>query len=268
MASLVKQINPIYDQIGRSYDETRSADPNIVTTICKLLSPKTDGHYLDIGCGSGNYTVALAQQGHQMTGIDISEKMLGKARKKSQSVSWHNCDAKKLQFNDCEFNGAICILAIHHIQEFEKIFCEEYRVLKPGTRFVIFTSTPEQIRSYWLCHYFPKMMEDGCKMMASQHELILALTKAGFSDFVNEKFFIDNDLKDWFLHAGKYQPEIYLNPAVRAGISTFAKVPDSGEVEAGLCSLKEDIENNTIKAIIEKYENQKGDYLFLSATKS
>lgn len=95
----------VYDQIGSSYDETRSADSVIVKTICKLLSANPNSHYLDIRCGSGNYTVALSQLGYQMTGIDISEEMLSKARKKSHSITWVNGNAKKLQFRDNEFEG-------------------------------------------------------------------------------------------------------------------------------------------------------------------
>lgn len=260
-------VKAIYDQIGRSYDQTRSADPAIVATIGKLLSPRQDGHLLDIGCGSGNYTVALAKLGYKITGVDISEEMLRKARAKSDSITWTKGDARALQFSDGEFDGATCILATHHIQALDKAFSEAHRVLKSGSRFVIFTATPKQMRGYWLCHYFPKIMADACETMLDQNDIINRLEQAGFSKVTAKKFFVTNKLTDWFLHAGKYRPEIYLDPVVRSGISTFAKLPDDPEVKAGLHALERDIDNKIIQSVVDKYENQDGEYLFLCAEK-
>jgi ubiquinone/menaquinone biosynthesis C-methylase UbiE len=268
LETMIEDTHVVYDQIGHSYDQTRSADPVITASICKLLSPHKAGHYLDIGCGSGNYTIALSKLGYKITGVDISAEMLNKAKAKSDAVTWIKSNAKKLQFDDEEFDGAICTLATHHIQELDKAFSEIYRVLKPKTRSVIFTATPTQMRNYWLCHYFPKMMSDACETMQEQNDMIKCLETAGFSNTITEKFFITNQLTDWFLHSGKYRPEVYLNPAVRAGISTFAKRPnDDPEITAGLRKLQNDINNNTIKNIIAQYENQNGEYLFLSAEK-
>ena len=50
---------PIYERIGQTYDETRKADPEITNQLLTLLNPSPEGRYLDIGCGSGNYTQAL-----------------------------------------------------------------------------------------------------------------------------------------------------------------------------------------------------------------
>jgi ubiquinone/menaquinone biosynthesis C-methylase UbiE len=51
----------VYNTIGKTYDTTRKPDPEIVQTLIRLIQPKAKGHYLDIACGSGNYTNALAQ---------------------------------------------------------------------------------------------------------------------------------------------------------------------------------------------------------------
>ena len=257
----------VYDEIGRSYDQTRTADPEIVATISKLLERKVNGRYLDIGCGSGNYTVALAKSGYSMTGMDVSEKMLRKARKKTDDIDWVHGDARNLNFDDSQFDGAICILATHHIQQLDKAFGEAHRVLKPGSNFIIFTETPEQMHGSWLNHYFPKMMDDSGKVLTTENKLMTLLTKTGFGEISTEKFFVTNDLKDLFLNAGKYRPEIYLDPAVRAGISSFAKLSNEEEVNNGLSALKEDIESGAVQDLIEIYENQKGDYLFMVATK-
>ena len=46
-----------YNKIGTNYNQTRRADPFLTECLFKHLNPKTKGLYLDIGCGTGNYTV-------------------------------------------------------------------------------------------------------------------------------------------------------------------------------------------------------------------
>lgn len=258
---------PVYDHIGKTYDATRKADPAIVAELYQLLSHKTNGCYLDLACGSGNYTIALAAQGLKMTGIDISNEMLAKARAKSNAIEWFLGNAKQLPFEAQVFTGVTCILATHHMDELTKVFKEVYRVMKPG-QFVIFTATPEQVQNYWLTHYFPNMITESVKAMKSFDELKILLEAAEFTNIVSKPFFITNNLVDWFLHAGKYRPEIYLDPAVRAGISSFPKFCHSSEEESGLKRLAEDIQSGKIDQVIKSFESNIGDYLFMAASKA
>ena len=52
-----------YDEIGTGYNSTRQADPYLTERLLYHLQPKTDRLYLDIGCGTGNYTCTLADKG-------------------------------------------------------------------------------------------------------------------------------------------------------------------------------------------------------------
>lgn len=256
----------VYNTIGKTYDHTRKADPEIVRNIIQFLSPSKTGSYLDVGCGSGNYTCALSDQGLHECGVDISEEMLSKARQKNPRIEWVHGDARKLPFQDRQFDGATCILATHHIQDLEKCFQEVFRVLNKGD-FVIFTCFPEQLEAYWLNRYFPKMMRMASDVMHSQQEMFAALKNAGFEDLRTEKFFVTNDLQDWFLQAGKYRPELYFDPVVRAGISTFALAKDQDEISQGCEKIKEDMASGIIDEVIKSHESPLGDYAFVIATK-
>lgn len=130
-------------------------------------------------------------------------------------------------------------------------------------RFVIFTSTPEQMKNYWLCHYFPVMMADA----SSFNDIKNLLEQAGFNTVKSSRFFVTNKLEDMFLHSGKYRPELYLNPQVREGISSFHISADQSELEKGLNSLEIDIKSGKIKKIIENFESDSGDYLFIIGEK-
>lgn len=257
---------PIYDTIGKSYDSSRHADSAIVARIIHHLSPLETGHYLDVGCGSGNYTQALWQRGVRVTGVDISTQMLDKARKKNPQISWIQGDAKMLPFPPHTFDGAISTLATHHIAAIDIAFREVFRVLRGG-RFVIFTSFPEAMKEWWLVEYFPKMMARGCEVMASEERLSHALEDAGFGNIHVDPFTITNSLEDWFIHAGKYRPEIYLDPAIRANMSNFAVADNHNEIEQGCARLREDIASGAINDIIRSYEPGAGDYAFVIAEK-
>ena len=72
--------NTIYNTIGTGYNHSRRADPYITGRLLALLQAVPGGGYLDIGCGTGNYTIALAAAGLGFTGVDPSEVMLLEAR--------------------------------------------------------------------------------------------------------------------------------------------------------------------------------------------
>jgi hypothetical protein len=142
-----------------------------------------------------------------------------------------------------------------------------FRVLKPGARFVFFTATPEQMKGYWLCHYFPEMMNFSCAEMTSLDRHKENLAQAGFTSVSSTPFFVTSHLNDGFLYAGKYRPHIYLDAAVRSGISSFAKPGFEHEVALGLQKLRDDISSGEINDVIQGYESSQGEYLFITATK-
>lgn len=256
-----------YDQIGVNYNLTRSADPYLFETMHQLLSPSKYGTYLEIGCGTGNYTKEFDKKGYHFIGIDPSEEMLQKARSTPSSVDWRKGTAEEMDLLPESVDGALASLTLHHWQDFSKGIAEVSRVLKPDGKFVIFTSLPSQMKRYWLGHYFPKMLEDSIKQMPSFEEIRKAMVNANLEMSDSRKYFVHPQLTDLFLNSGKHRPEQYLNPEIRAGISSFAAVANEDEVQEGLERLKSDIESGEINDILHKFENEEGDYMFISAKK-
>ena len=154
-----------YDEIGSGYNSTRKADPYLTQKLVEHLSPVKNGTYLDIGCGTGNYTLELEKKGFQMMGIDPSLKMLEKAKRKNPNVDWRVGTVENIELPDNHVEGIIAFLTIHHWSDLQKGFLEIQRVLKPAGRVVIFTSTPEQMKGYWLNHYFPQMLKHSMLQM-------------------------------------------------------------------------------------------------------
>jgi ubiquinone/menaquinone biosynthesis C-methylase UbiE len=253
----------LYDVIGAGYNSTRQADPYLTERLYNLLSPKKDGNYIDIGCGTGNYTIALAEKELNFCGVEPSGNMLSLARSRNDKVRWLNGSAENIPADDDSFDGGIATLTIHHWTDLRKAFAEIYRVLKQNAQLVIFTATPEQMLGYWLNHYFPKMLKDSMRQMPDFGKVNDAATAAGFFYAGTERYFIHDDLHDHFLYAGKSRPELYFDEAVRAGISSFSALSNALEVEEGLEQLRLDMAFNRFDGIRSKYDNETGDYLFI-----
>jgi ubiquinone/menaquinone biosynthesis C-methylase UbiE len=259
---------PLYDRIGITYDITRKADPDVTRHLGSHLDFKPGACYLDVACGSGNYTVALHKMGARMCGLELTSTMLEKARQKSDWVDWLQGNAEALPFRDRSFEGATCTFAIHHMNDAWRAFEEIFRVIDHG-RFVIFTSDRAQLAGYWLNEYFPNMMGAVIEQAQATEEIVHHLKRAGFSKVELKPWEIPRDLQDWFMYAGKYRPEIYFDPAVRAGISSFAGgLATPEETAVGLARLKADLDSGRFVEVAARHQDDLGDYLFVVATKA
>ena len=102
---------------------------------------------LDVGCGTGRHAVELASRGYQVTGIDLSESMLAKAREKAAAknleIDFLRCDARKLPFN-AEFDVALMLCeGAFPLMETDEMNFEILqgvsRALKPAGKFIFTT---------------------------------------------------------------------------------------------------------------------------------
>ncbi len=257
---------PLYDSIGVNYDSTRRADPYLTERLARHVDLRGDGRYLDIACGTGNYTVGLAARGGSWHGLDLSSGMVRSAQRKRGNVHLARGAAAALPYGNGSFDGAVCTMALHHLPELAPVFREAFRVLRHG-RLAIFTSTCEQMAGYWLNEYFPMAMARSTEQMPSIEAVLGALGEAGFTVDTVEPYDVRPDLQDLFLYAGKHRPELYLSETVRRGISTFSSLIDQAELEEGCARLQRDIESGAIKQVAEKYRNHGGDYAFIVAIK-
>ena len=255
-----------YDRIGVDYDSTRRPDPRVADRLIALLEPRAGERYLDIACGTGNYTQHLHARGIDVIGIDQSRTMLEAAHAKFPDITFDQADVTALPFPNRSFYGAICTLAIHHFTDIDRAFREISRVLGDG-RFVIFTATPDQMRTYWLNAYFPNAMARAIAQMPSEDRVRVALAGAKFAIEATEPWFIPGDPIDLFLYCGKHNPALYLDARVRSGISTFASLANADEIEQGLAQLRSDIETGRIVARMAEHGSPFGDYMFFAARK-
>ena len=193
--------------------------------------------------------------------------MLQQATATSSEIEWKHGYAESIPLDNNAANGCVAVLTIHHWRDLETGFRELFRVLHRRSRCVLFTSTSNQMRGYWLNHYFPKMLDDSMRQMPSDEIVTAAMQEAGFRNIELEPYFVQPDLKDQFLYSGKHAPERYLHETVRQGISSFSDLANADEVRRGLRLLESDIASGAIESVIRSYKNESGDYVFVAAQK-
>lgn len=193
--------------------------------------------------------------------------MLNQAKHKNTNIDWIIGTAENTGLNSNSISGITAFLTIHHWTNIEQGFKELNRILIDDGQIVIFTSTPNQMKKYWLNHYFPKMLSDSSKQMPSLKKIETAMKNTGLKIVSTEPYSIKPELQDLFLYSGKHNPKLYLKPEIRNGISSFADLANATEVKEGLNQLKGDIKMGIVNKVIESYNNTDGDYLFMKAKK-
>lgn len=254
---------PSYDVVGERYRESRRADPVICKDLARLLRIAPGGRYLDVGCGTGNYTAELARRGGSWHGVDPSRVMLEQAAAQAPRIGWHRASAHELPFGDAHFDAAVCTNAIHHFGDLRKAFGEIRRVIGAG-RLVIFAGLAEQARNFWLWRYFPEMMRRSEPYTPAEADVRAALEAAGFGWVRRLPYWVERDTADLFLYAGKMRPEIYFDAGVRANITSF-RLCSPRELARGLAELERDLRAGRFESVRRSYDDWGGDYSYLVA---
>lgn len=95
---------------------------------------------LDIGCGTGEYTTALAERFARVDGIEIERKRLEVfEQNKPDNVSLQLMSASQLDFDDDTFDVVVMIEVLEHLADVPGALKEIQRVLKPGGSFYLTT---------------------------------------------------------------------------------------------------------------------------------
>jgi ubiquinone/menaquinone biosynthesis C-methylase UbiE len=123
-----------YNQNVQEYIVTSGTRPMTIEldAFCALVPP--GGSVLDVGCGYGRDTLALAGKGFSPIGIDLSTGLLEEARRRAPEVDFRQMNMLELDFPDNTFDGIWACASLLHLslEDIPKALAEFYRVLKPG----------------------------------------------------------------------------------------------------------------------------------------
>ena len=96
---------------------------------------------LDACCGTGDLAVEAERRGGRVVGLDFSEKMLERARRKSGAIEWVQGDALSLPFRDGEFDAATVGFGVRNLADLQDGLRELARVLRPGGKLAVLEIT-------------------------------------------------------------------------------------------------------------------------------
>ena len=237
----------LYNTIGKGYNHSRQSDPRIVDKLISLLDLRVGKTIADVGAGTGNYSNAIADRGYKVIAIEPSVTMQSQAQS-HQDVTWVTAAAESIPLDNDTVDGAIVMLALHHFKNIAVGIREINRIVAEG-KIVIFAFEQDKIADFWLTDYFPYFIKDTRQTFPSTKAIASQIKQITQKQVEIIPFLLPSDLQDNFAAAGWYKPEIYLNDAVRNGISTFSKM-SAEELETGINNLTADLNSGVW---LEKY---------------
>lgn len=213
-----------YDRIGLNYSDLRRPDPRIAARIEAALGKSKT--ILNVGAGAGSYE----PRGREVTALEPSIEMIRQRRPATAAVVQGR--AEDLPFADRSFDAAMAVLTIHHWSGQARGLAEMRRVTRGPI--VLLTFDPA-FRGFWLTDYIPGLvaLDEAQMPRMSDYERWLGPVEISAVP-------IPHDCTDGFLSAYWRRPAAYLDPRVRAAMSSFWAL---GDVSEALGRLEKDLES-------------------------
>ena len=145
MARDAAAVQGMFDRIAGRYDLVNTllsagTDRGWRRAAAAATGLETGGSALDVACGTGALTRELAGRagpGGRVVGLDFSERMLDRARRRSPTTTWVQGDAQALPFDDGEFNAATIAFGLRNLADPNLGLAEMARVVREGGRLVV-----------------------------------------------------------------------------------------------------------------------------------
>jgi demethylmenaquinone methyltransferase/2-methoxy-6-polyprenyl-1,4-benzoquinol methylase len=190
------RIAPVYDVMNRVM--TAGLDRRWRReTVRETVSP--GDRVLDAACGTGDLAIEAARAGAGVVGLDFSEAMLERARRKAPQLEWVQGDLLALPYGEGEFDAATVGFGIRNVADLEAGLRELRRVVRPGGRVGILEITRPRgalrvFYSLWFDRVVPLLgrvlpggeaytyLPASVRRFPGPEELAAAMRAAGFED--------------------------------------------------------------------------------------
>lgn len=126
--------------------------------IWEVLRLRPGARVLDAGCGTGQVTIALAERGARVTGVDLSPEMMRRAEfhaaEHGVAIEWRNADISRIDEPLAVYDAILARVVLQFVPDVPGVLREFRRVLRPGGR--LLASVPGALspiyRASWMRH--------------------------------------------------------------------------------------------------------------------
>lgn len=130
-----------------AFEEVAPSIRDVHETLVATLAPRPAELWLDVGCGAGNLAELAAGAGAQVTGIDLSPRLVDVAKERAEAggyrIEYRVGDAESLDVGDASFDVVVSCFAAIFAPDHDAVARELARVCRPGGRLGLATWTPE-----------------------------------------------------------------------------------------------------------------------------
>ncbi len=158
-----------FDNNVRHYlGASQMADSKLLDLIVQYARPRPEDKVLDVACGAGFLTCALARLVAKAEGVDLSGAMLREADSHARSLgivntAFRQADSAALPFENQTFNIVTCKLALHYFPDPGRAIGEMKRVVRRGGRIVLIDRVSSENRQHQEYHNRIEMLRTPAK---------------------------------------------------------------------------------------------------------
>lgn len=143
----------MYEALAHYYDALVKDDEATQAWVALIEKKIAKGRLMEVACGSGEITIALAQRGYQVHASDLSSAMIEEAQRKagSEKVTWSVMDMCKFQ-EEHHFDGILCLCdSFNYVLEdvlVQQLFHDVYEHLNDGGIFLMDMHSQDRLREF------------------------------------------------------------------------------------------------------------------------
>ncbi|MEA2946720.1 MAG: hypothetical protein QOI40_2050 [Alphaproteobacteria bacterium] len=178
-------------------------DEQLTSRFREAVGANGEGTILDVACGPGIITAALAEKAREVVAFDLTPEMLEHARRRCENagltnVTFREGSATDLPFATSSFDAVVSRLAIHHFTEPRRVFDEMFRVLRPdGTLVVADVVSSENADESGLQNAIETLRDPSHVRMLARSELVSQVEGAGFAGETQTTWDKPRELDEW-----------------------------------------------------------------------
>ena len=190
-------------QSGHFASAAKIADAQLTQRFVDAVSPEPGWRILDVACGPGLVTVALAPHAREVVALDLTPEMLNKAGQRCAAagvanVAFRQGSAGDLPFEANSFDAVVTRLSLHHFENPARPLAEMARVLRPGGRCVVADVISSEDPEESALHNAIEILRDPSHVrMLPESELLRLLAGAGLEVVGQTTWDMHREFEEW-----------------------------------------------------------------------